>query len=306
MRSPFYNTYYSLIKGLVALVLVISVASCQKEVNITLQTSEKQMVVQGTIENGQPPFVLLNNTFGYFSNVDFSTFQNSFIHDAVVTVSDRTKTVTLKEYVLDTLKANKFFVYSLDTTNPSNLIIGELGKQYTLTITYSGKTYTSVTKIPYPKALDSIWFGQPVFTRPATPANALELFGKYTDPDTLGNYVKYFTRHNDRDPFRSGGIYTDELVNGKTISHVDLFAGFDADGVSKPDSLVYFYPGDTVTLKWCEMDKGVYDFWNTYQFAVQSVGNPFSSPINAKSNISNGALGVWAGYGTVLSTIIAH
>jgi hypothetical protein len=52
------------------------------------------------------------------------------------------------------------------------------------------------------------------------------------------------------------------------------------------------------------IDKGVYTFWNTYAFAQRAVGNPFSSPINVKTNISNGALGIWAGYGSSFDTLV--
>ena len=278
---------------------------CEKDVNINLQSSPPQLVVQGVIENNQPPYVILNTTFGFFSTVDFSTVQNSFVHGAVVKVSDGIKTITLKEYTLDTAGGNKFFVYSVDTINPANVIFGQLGKIYSLSINYSGSTYSSVTKIPFPKGLDTVWFGAPVISRPSTPTNALEMFGNYTDPDTIGNYVKYFTRRNN-EPFYPGGIFTDELVNGKTVGNVDLFAGVPDNSSSSFDSSLYYYPGDSVVLKWCEVDKGVYDFWNTYEFAIRSGGNPFSSPMNVKTNITNGALGVWAGYGAVYYNLIAH
>src|SRR5476649_102644 len=78
--------------------LVLSLAACQKEVHIDLGSTAPQMVVQGQIENGQPPFVILNNTIGFFSSVDLGTLQNSFIHGAAMTVSDGTNTIALKEY----------------------------------------------------------------------------------------------------------------------------------------------------------------------------------------------------------------
>ncbi len=284
---------------------VLFFTSCEKEVKINLTSTPPQLVVQGTIENDQPPFVVLTTTIGFFSNVNLSTIANIFVHDAVVTVSDGSKTVTLKEYQVDTAGGNKFSVYSLDTANLSNILLGEIGKTYTLKILSKGVTYTSVTKIPVPKGLDTIWFGAPVFSRRSTPKNALEMFGNYSDPDTAGNYVRYFTKRND-EPFYAGALFSDQLVNGKRINNVDLFAGYDNSANVEVDSVIYFYPGDTVKLKWSEIDKGVYDFWNTFQFSLQSGGNPFSSPINIKSNVSNGALGVWAGYGSIITTLVAH
>ncbi len=283
---------------------VVTLVSCQKEVHLNLSTTPPQLVVQGAIENSQPPYVLLTTTIGFFSSIDLSTLQNSFVHGAAITISDGSRTVALKEYTIDTAGGNKFYIYSVDTTNISNFMVGEMGKIYYLSVTSNGVTYTAQTKIPYPKGLDSLWFGAPVLTRGTTPASALELFGNYTDPDTLGNYVRYFTSRN-HDLYYPGGIYSDEIVNGKTIKSVDLFAGYNNSAKAQVDSVIYFYPGDTVSLKWCEIDKGVYDFWNTYQFSLQSGANPFSAPINIKSNISNGALGVWAGYGAIYYNVVA-
>ena len=287
-----------------ALMLALLLASCQKQVSINLATSSPQLVVEGAIENGAPPYVLLTTTFGFFSSINLSTLQSSFVHGATIQVNNGSKTINLKEYTIDTAGGNNFYIYSIDTANLGNAFVGELGKFYTLTIATGGKTYTSMTKIPYPKGLDTLWFAQPVFTGPNTPANAEELFGNYSDPDTPGNCVRYFTKRNN-DIFYPGGLYSDELVNGKRVANIDIFAGYNNSANAPVDSLIYFYPGDTITLKWCEIDKGVYNFWNTYQFALQDGGNPFASPINVTSNITNGALGVWAGYGSIYTTIVA-
>ena len=293
---------FSRLQFLIAGLLIISVASCQKEVHIDLGSSPSQIVVEGQIENGQPPFVLITSTLSFFSNIDLKSLEKSFIHNAVVTVSNGSKTMTLREYSLDTA-GSKFYAYTIDTANFANIFVGEIGKSYTLTIVSNGKTYTSVTKIPAPKGVDTLWFADPEFKNDKTPDSARQLFANYSDPDTLGNYVRYYTQRN-RGAFYPVGIFSDEIVNGKVISNISLIAGYEHTTDANGDSLRYFYPGDTVTLKWCEIDKGVYTFWNTDQFAANSVGNPFASPINTTSNISNGALGVWAGYGSILKTII--
>ena len=284
-----------------SIITIFALASCQKEVHINLGTSATQIVVEGAIETNVPPYVILTSTIGFFSNIDLGTLQNSFIHGANITVSDGSSTVTLKEYSIDTGNNNKFYVYTVDTSNLSNIMYGQVGKFYTLTINYNGIVYTSVTKIPNPKGVDSIWFGTPTFKNDKTPDSAVELFANYTDPDTPGNYVRYFTKRNN-ELYYPSGIFDDGLVNGKNIRNIDLFAGYDDSLNVNGDSLRYFYPGDVVTLKWCEIDKGVYDFWNSYNYASNAIGNPFASPINLKTNITNGALGVWCGYGSLLYT----
>ena len=285
---------------IIAFVFIAVLLSCQKEVHINLGTTATQVVVQGAIETNVPPYVILTSTIGFFSKIDLGTLQNSFLHGANITVSDGSNTVTLKEYSIDTGNNNKFYIYSVDTTNLSNIMYGEVGKFYTLKIIYNGNTYTSVTKIANPKGVDSVWFGTPTFKNSHTPDSAVEMFANYTDPDTPGNYVRYFTRRNN-EQFYPAGIFTDDLVNGENIRNIDLFAGYDDSTKANGDSLQYFYPGDSVTLKWCEIDKPVYDFWNTYQYASSAIGNPFASPINIKTNMTNGALGVWCGCSLILA-----
>lgn len=274
--------------------------SCEKEVHIDLATSDPVLVVQGQIETGVPPFVLLTHSFGFFSSIDLTTLQNSFIHGATVTITTDGKTIPLKEYSIDTGNNNKIYFYSIDS---SNILLGQVNKSYTLTINYNGKTYTSVTKIPNVKMVDTMWAGTPITGNPDLPIGAKELFVNYSDPDTLGNYVRVFTKRNSG-PYYPGPVFTDELINGQLVKAIGIGIGY-LDSVNvKSDSLAFAYTGDTITLKWCEIDKGVYNFWNTYAFSQQAAGNPFSSPINVKSNISNGAYGVWCGYGTAFRTLI--
>ncbi|MCF8450773.1 MAG: DUF4249 domain-containing protein [Taibaiella sp.] len=289
-------------KLLIALLLLVMQTSCEKEVNINLQNSPAQIVVQGGIETNGVPYVLLTSSFSFFSKVDLGTLQNSFIHSAKVEVSDGIKTITLKEYSLDTGSSFKFYVYTIDTANIANLMLGQNGKHYTLIITHNGIKYTSVTKIPNPQGVDSMWFDKPEFPRNSTPDSAKQMYVNYNDPDTPGDYVRYYTQR-DNENFYSSGIFSDEIINGKTVNKIGLIGGYSNDGTFKNrDSLIYFFPGEKVTLKWCAIDKGVYNFWNSLDFAKSAVGNPFSTPINPMTNIKNGALGIWAGYGVHIKT----
>jgi len=291
----------------IALFVLSLLSSCEKEVKIKLKDGESSLVVEGAVETGVPPYVILTKSIGFFSTIDLSTLENSFIHGATVTVSNGTKTITLKEYTLDTGATSKFSFYSIDTSNPAGSMIGEVDKYYTLTIIYNGKIYESTTKIPNPKPMDTIWSGDPVkFGNVAEGAHTI--YVNYKDPDTLGNYGIYYTQINSQGYFLSDDIVTDEFTNGSLQTKYPLTMGIDPAHKSDRanDSLGYVFQGDTVTLKWCATDKKVYDFWKTYVYASNSTGNPFSTPINLKTNISNGGLGVWAGYGTVYTTIIVQ
>ena len=285
----------------ILLLTIILLSSCQKEVHINLGGTAPIVVVQGQIQTGQPPIVFLTSTISFFATVNLTTLENSFVHNAVITVSNGTQTVTLKEYSIDTSGGAKFYAYSLDTSSINNIMLGEVGKYYTLTIKSNGATYTAVTKIPTPKGVDTMWFGTPLFHNKNTPDSAYELFATYTDPDTPGNYVRSFTQRNHEGSY-ANGIYSDQGVNGIVISNIALLAGYRDSTNAPVDTLRYFYPGDTVTLNWCQIDKGVYTFWNTEAYAQQTTGDPFASPINVLTNIKGGAIGIWAGYSTALYT----
>jgi hypothetical protein len=285
--------------------LVMLLASCEKEVHVNLSSGPPSVVIQGAIETDLPPYIVMTRSVGYLSKIDLSTLENSFVHDAKVTVSDGSQQITLREYAVDTGGSNKFFFYSIDTADLTSFNFrGRTDRFYTLTVEVAGKTYTSVTKVPNVKPLDNIWVDTVTAPPDKIPLARLIYF-KYTDPDTPGNCVRYFTKRNS-EPFYPGtgsSVYNDEIVNGSSIS-TNFSAGYDHSKSPNLDSLGFFYVGDTVTIKWAAIDKGVYKFWNTFEFATGTVGNPFASPINVQTNITGGALGIWAGYGTVQRTII--
>lgn len=286
--------------------------SCEKEVDIDLDTGEQKLVVEGGIENDLPPFVLLTKSIGYFETIDLQTLQNSAIHDAEVYVSDGTKKILLKEYSLDTgfNGANQFYYYGLvDIRNPvfppaDSVILGEIGKTYTLTVIYDGQTYESTTKIPTPTPIDSLLTIFPNRPGAIDSSRTIEIY--FTDPDTPGNYGRYYTQRNSEPMYSAlNSVFTDEIINGKQFN-TELPLAEPRSTIKSFDSLGVAFIGDTITLKWTAIDKATYDFWNTYEYALGTLGSPFATPIQVKSNISNGALGVWAGYGAIYKTVIAE
>jgi hypothetical protein len=282
--------------------------SCEKEVKINLSSSEPQLVVNGQIELAQPPFIVLTKSIGYFAQVDLQTLQNSFIHDAVIRVSDGSRQITLREYGIDTSNAQtsgKFYFYTIDVGDPASLDFrGEAEKFYSLEIMAEGKSYRSVTKIPNCKPPDSL-VARPPRVPPADLSAAMQLSVIYTDPDTPGNALRFFTKRNSN-PFYPAlsSVVDDQAFNGAKGAEYPISVGAPRTAGGFNDSTGYVFRGDTVTLRWCAIDRASYNFFSTYEFSVGTVGNPFSSPINVRSNIDNGALGIWVGYGSYYTTIV--
>ena len=272
---------------------LIFLSSCEKTVSFQLNNAEtKKLVVDGQIETGKTPIVFLTNAIGVTEPLNFNTVINSIARGAIVEVSDANRTIQLIE------QNNAYQVAPQDSS-----FVGVPGQVYKLKIQYLGKVYEASTKIPIVKSLDSMWAVKRPITTGAD-SNEVTIFARYTDPDTLGNFVRYFTKRN-QEPFFTArnSVYSDEIINGTSFD-VRLERGYDKINDTSTNTFSNFIIGDTIQVKWCAIEKSVYNFWNTLEFSTNSVGNPFSSPSAIMSNISNGALGVWAGYGSSFKTII--
>lgn len=290
-------------KWICFLSLVTAFGSCEKDIKFEPDVQTPKLVVDAQIETGQPPLVVLSNSLNFFSEINPSILSNSFVHGAKIVLTDGVKTHQLKEYNY-TVGSNTFYFYSNDIAAPLTAITGQNGKQYNMTIEVNGTTYTSTTNIPLPlKTVDSIWWKKAPNNPDTTTAIVM---ARVTDPPGLGNYIRYFTRNRNSKPFLPGenSSFDDQVIDGKTYD-IPVDQGIDRNQPRiSNDSSGYFYRGDTVTVKFCNIDKATYSFWNTWEFAYQAIGNPFSAPNKVIGNISNNALGAFCGYATQFKTIV--
>jgi len=285
------------------LIPIIIFTGCEKDINLSINNKNPLLVVDASIENGQPPVVALSSSLNYFSTISPADLIASFVHGAQVTISDGSTTATLKEYSLTDTSGYSVYYYTLDSSGTAGFITGAVNKQYTLTIKAGDATYTSTTTIPpIAKTLDSLWWKKAPNT---DSANRCVLFGRFTDPKGLGNYIRYFTKTNSQRylPGRTS-VFDDQFTDGSTYD-LQFDAGFDKNTID-PDraDMGYAHRGDTVTVKFCNISKATYDFWRTWEFSYQSYDNPFSSPVKVMGNISNGALGAFSGYAAEYKTIV--
>ena len=287
-------------KNSLLLFLVIGLISCEKSVDFKLKDPEPKLVVEATIENDGWPIVFLSNSLNYFSTLDPNAIQQSFVHSAIVTVSNGIKAHLLKEYQLS-VQGGVLFYYTVDSSNLATAFKGELNKQYTLKIIVGNKEYNANTTIPgITKHIDSLW-GKPVPGSDDPDKRVLMI--KATDPPGYGDYIRYFTKRNS-EPFYPAlnSVFDDQIIDGTTYS-VEIERGVDRN-VKRNDDYSYFDRLDTVTLKLSNIDKVTFDFWRTMEYTYTTVGNPFSSPTKVLSNVSGGALGYFGGYASQYKTII--
>lgn len=282
---------------------IVFFTSCEKNIDFKLDDAARVLVVDAQIENGQAPVVVLTKSLDYFDKISPEILVNSFVRNATVSMSNGTVTHNFKEYTVPLAPGYSLSYYSIDSANLATAFAGEFNKQYTLNVTAEGKSYTATTTIPrLTKIPDSLWFK----SAPLNPdTNARVLMTRATDPPGLGNYIRYFTKKN-RGNFLPGdnSVFDDAVIDGISYE-LQVDPGVDRNNRIPFDSN-YFKKGDTVTLKLCNIDKATYTFWNTWEFAQQSIGNPFSQPNKVIGNINNGALGAFCGYAAWYKTIIAR
>ena len=290
-------------KVLGTLILMLLLSGCEKNIDFNLKQVERVLAVDATIENDLPPVVVLTKSLGYFSQIDTTILDSMFVHNADVYISNGLLTHKLKEYPVPVQSSGIIlYKYSIDSSDMATAFVGALNTAYSLRIVSNGKEYTATTTIPaIAKKPDSLWWKQAPFQEDTS--SRVIVMVKSTDPPGLGNYVRYFTKRNSQ-PFYPGlnSVFDDQVIDGSTYE-LQVEPGVDRNF---PGSIEdnFFNHGDTVTLRICNIDRATYNFWNTWEFSAQSIGNPFASPNKILGNISNGALGAFYGYGAFYKTII--
>jgi len=299
------------------------ISSCTKEVVIDIPGFEEQMVVDGRIETGQPPLVLLSKSKDIYAPTDLNAFLSSFISGAQVTVSNGTTTVQLIEICTDNLPVgSEVFVSQLlgipvadlasvkicGYTSLDPLIFGEIGKTYDLTINFEGKTYGASTKIEIPVPLDLTYW------KPDG-SNTNYGYSWATLSDPVGQYdaymweVKRINQDVNGDPLDANfqkpfsPVFDDEFFDGLTFDF--FFDNPSAYGDTIPeDAHGLFTLGDTLVIKFSKIDKAVFEFLEKKEVQLVTAGNPFATPTNIPNNLSGGALGIWAGFSPVFDTLV--
>lgn len=308
---------------LAVLVLMWMFSACEREITVNLPKPKEQIVVEGYIENGLPPYVFLTRNQPFFGGIDINDLSSYFVRGAKIVVKEGANEVELVEYtsaLLNILPPEErqqladLFGITLDSTGTlpdisiysvpiGSTFVGEVGKRYDLFILAEGKELTATTTIPQPVIMDSLW----VQPHPNPDNDTLvRLFAQISDPPQLGNFYRYFTRRNSG-PYVTGfnTVFDDLVVNGTTfpiqipygVSRTDRGESFDVN------TFGYWRKGDTCYVRLAMIDRPHYDFWRTLEAERNNQGSPFGSFVIVRTNI-NGGLGIWGGYGSSINVYI--
>jgi hypothetical protein len=242
-------------KVLSIIIVAVGFTSCQKVIDLDLNSTASQLVIEGNIYNSEGPFeVQISKTVDFDESNEYPPVKN-----AMVIISDNHGTV---DTLIDKLGNG---IYS------TQKIVGIPGYTYTLTINAEGKTYTSTSTMYDPVEIDSIY------------SEEAGMDGKmisitFMDTPDVDNYFSIIQYKNSQfvEEFHAT---SDRLYKNKKITYNILWSGpEDEDQLNKGDHLVVWLQS---------IDKGVYDYFRT----AGNDGNQSASPSNPISNIDNEALG---------------
>lgn len=302
--------------------LMVFLGSCTKEVKIDIPGYEEKVVIDGRIETGMPPIVLISKTQDIYSPTTLDAFLNGFQSGAIVTVSDGTTTVVLDQICSDNLPPGteamaaalfgisveelaNYHLCAYSTFNPA--IFGQVGKTYSLKVELNGEVFTSSTQIVNPTPLTSVYWKQDPGANPGYGYSWADL----TDPPGYDAYLWEVKRINivdgaTKDPaFKAtfSPVIDDEFFGGQTFSFFYENPNTWDDETVADDNKGYYKEGDSVVIKFSKIDANVYEFLEKKYMQLGTAGNPFASPTSIPSNIQGGAIGLWAGYSPTFDTL---
>ena len=297
---------------------------CQKEIQLDLPGHEPKLVLDGRIETGTPPIILLSKSNDIYAPTSLMDFAAVFQDGAEVTVSNGSDDIVLDEICSDNIPEEFKSIFAeqvgvsdeiLDQlsicfyTSLNPVIFGEVGKTYTLTIKHEGETYQGATTLLPPVPLDSLYWKEDQKVKD----NGLSWV---TLSDPPGQYDAYFwevKRLNRsladslQDAFKPtfNPVFDDVFFDGLTFNFAyENPHNFKAETPSEERG--FYQRGDTVVVKFSKLDADVYQFFEKKYIQLQSGGSPFANPINVPSNMSNGLRGVWAGFSPYYDTLICE
>lgn len=241
----------------------LTITSCQKVVDVKLNSSAQQYVIEGEITDAAGPYtVTISRTRDFTENNNFEK-----ISGASVIIKDVTANTT------DTLRETTAGTYRTVITN------GVPGHTYQLSVVVNGKTFTASSVMPMQAvSIDTLYAERSSFG-----SDDIFMVPVYTDPVGFGNYYRVRQWINGVQ-VKGSRVRSDEATDGTTYRS-QLFYDTD-DEAGNP--LIHL--NDSIRAELQCINKGVYDYFRTLQDAT---GDNSATPANPLTNITGGALGVF-------------
>lgn len=252
---------------------VIGLSSCEKVIDVNLDSSANQIVIEGNITNQQgEQAIKISQSVPY---------TDSNVYPAVTGATVR---------VTDDAGGSWIF----NEAQPGNYTIGSLkgvpGHTYTLHVDVNDIAYTAISTMPEPVTLDSLSLD--ILTFGGEENKQVQVHFK--DPIDQVNQYLYIMKINGVQA-KSIFVENDRLTNGNDITSLLFYISENDDEELKT--------GDEVEIEMQSIDKNIFTYWFTLSQQTQNGPGGGVTPGNPPSNINNNALGYFSAHTTGKKTL---
>ena len=261
------------IKSIVLYVGIVIFSSCQKVIDVNLNSANPKLVVEANLESKENNCLIkLSKTVNFNESNVFPSEQNALV-------------------VLSNLNGNKdTLLESMPGVYFKNMNSVMNNSDYFLTIkTLDGIVYESSSTMKTAVKIDTVLVVKTVLGIRGDVNYSLQV--QFKDDVSETNYYQFNVYLNGIKS-SNGRVRSDELFNGK-----------QAKITVRLDNSKDIKSGDIYTLEVVNIDKGVY----AYYFGLNQLGNGpngSATPANPKSNISGGCLGYFSANASALYSVV--
>lgn len=254
--------------------------SCEEVIEIDLNTSSSELVIEATICQDSVCMACLTRTANYFSNE-----YPDFVEDASVSIHNG--------------NISEELTYSGNGVYRGNLIVGTPGLSYEIVIAHNGISYSSSSSMPLETKITQLSYSksnEQSILNPEGKTGFTISFSFIDDPQEDNYYMITYTEDGKMIE-RRYFMLTENSINGGSIEYTD------------PDTFRFsefiFYEGGIVDVKLFTIDESVYNYFfqlDDILFWKRRYLPPV--PYNPLSNFSNEALGYFAAWTCDSETLI--
>jgi hypothetical protein len=263
--------------SLIALLLLIILASCEEVIEVGLNSSDPAFVVEAVIYKDSVTLVRLTTTTSYYS-----VGEPEFITDASIKISDGI--------------SNEELIYKDNGYYSGSSIQGVEGRNYVIEILHDGILYKSISSMLFKTDIVSVGYSRNNTQTIYNPSGKTMFIisCEFIDDPEADNY--YMIRYILDGKVLAGSYYL-------LTEHTAVNGSLDISGINSADQDTIrfeewmFYEGGTGEVQVFSIDKSVYDYFvqlNDVLFWKRRFNPP--ATYNPVSNINNGALGYFAAW----------
>ena len=249
--------------------LLASFCSCQKVINVNLNSSSPRYVIEGNVTNLPGPYLLTITKSVNFNQLNIAPT----VSGATVVITDNNTGLA------DTLTETSPGSYNTHT------LVGTPGRKYLMYVNAGGNIFTASSTMPQLVSLDSLYTQESAFR-----GNSYSVVPVYTNNTNANSYYYFAEYRNDTE---TAAVFT-RKGSSEVSGVISQSLGGGGDGSSLTD-------GDVVLIDMQCVDSGVYEYYTTLQ---QTNNQNSATPANPASNIAGGALGYFAAHTSSQRTVV--